>query len=120
MKKILGYLLLFIHAISLPIAIILIIFLKNFIIDYLILLYFTIIIIGWILFGNCFLTPIENYLLNKKEFYNDNTERSRITILLEDTLKINKNIIFYFFTFLPIIVIFVIIIKIYYYIKKNK
>jgi hypothetical protein len=117
-KKILGYLILIIHSIILPTTFILLFF-KNFIIDYLILLYFTIVILGWIIFGNCILTPLENYLLGKKEYYDDNTERSRITIFLEDNLKINKNIIFYFFVFLPMIIITIILFKIYYFHNKN-
>lgn len=120
MKRILGNFILFIHSISLPIAIIIIIFFKNFIINFLILIYFTLVIIGWILLGNCFLTPLENYLLNKKEIYDDETERSQISIFLEDNLKIPKNYLYYFFTFLPIVLIFIILIKIYYYKKKSK
>jgi hypothetical protein len=118
-KKILGYSILIIHSIILPTTFILLLFFKNFIIDYLILLYFTIVILGWIIFGNCILTPLENYLLGKKEYYDDNIERSRITIFLEDNLKINKNKILYFFVFSPMIIITIILFKIYFFYNKN-
>ena len=115
MKKILGNFILFIHLISLPIAIIIIIFFKNFIINYLILIFLTMIIIGWILLGYCFLTPIENYLFDKKEI-----KITPMIFLLEEKLKIPKDYLNYFYTFIPIILIFIILVKIYYYKKYSK
>ena len=117
-KKILGYLILFLHGVSLPISIIIFTFFNFVLIDYLILIYFSFVLIGWILFGNCILTPLENYLLSKKETYNDNTERSRITIFLENTLKIDTNTIYIFCTILPVIIIFIVLIKLLFVYKK--
>jgi hypothetical protein len=108
-KKFLGYLFLFLHILPLIIIILLaILIMLNFkikkIISYIIVIYSTIIIIGWIIFGNCVLTPLENYLLSSSLKYKDNTSRSYITVIIEKYSNLNDTQIYYFFVYLQIFI----------------
>ena len=111
MKKILGILIIIIHEAIFPLSILMIIFYKFILIDYLILLYFSIVIIGWIIFGKCILITIENNLLDV------NSRRSIATLFLENLFNIDKRYTYYFIMFLPLIVILIITYKLLYVYK---
>jgi len=109
-KKICGYLIVLFHIIPLIIVLLLIIlilfkFKINLFISYFFVVYSTLIIIGWAVFGNCILTHLENYLLPNEKKYNDNTTRSHISILIEKYLNINEIYIYYFFVYFQILTI---------------
>jgi hypothetical protein len=109
-KKCIGYSIVILH--ELPIILTLfciILILFNFkinkIISYYIVVFTTLVIIGWCIFGNCILTPLENYLLSHDEKYDDGTQRSHITIIIEKCFNISQNQIYYFCTYLQVFVI---------------
>jgi hypothetical protein len=107
-KKILGYSIIFIHCISIPIALFIIFFIKNFYLNFFLLIYFTFIVVQWVTYGNCILSPLENYLLGK----NDKTEESMITNMFSK--YINKHLMNIFLTYLPLFMIIIILFKLYY------
>lgn len=111
LKKMLGYFIIFLHCISIPITIYIIIFVDNFFINFFLLLYFTSIVIQWIIYGNCILSPIENYLLGEKK---DNTEKSMITVYFNK--YISEKLMTIYLTYLPLVIIILVLIKL--YIKK--
>ena len=113
LSKILGYFILILHGMILPISIFISLFIQNFYINFFILLYYTFILFGWLIFGNCILTPLENKLLRKNELYNNCSERSGLTIFVENYTNLDKNTIYLLFTFLPLVFISIIIYKIY-------
>ena len=108
LKKILGYSIIFIHCITIPISIYIIIFVNNFYLNYLILLYFTLIVLQWIIFGNCLLSPIENYLLGEE----NKNKKSPITIYFEK--YVSTSLIELYLTYLPFVIILSILIKLFY------
>jgi hypothetical protein len=115
MKKIFGNFLVILHYSILPISISILIYYECSIYLLLLLLCFTSIIINWIIFGYCIFTPIENYLLEKDEPYENN---SAMASYIEKYLNIDKNLINNMITFFPLVMIFLILLKIYYtYIK---
>ena len=104
-KKICGILILIFHILPFIIVLSLIIliifgFKIYLIISYFIALYATLIILGWALFGNCILTPLENYLLQNEKKYNDGTTVSHLTLLIEKYLNIDQFYIYYFFIYI--------------------
>lgn len=113
LKKILGYILIFLHSISIPLTLIIIFFIKNFYINFILLIYFTILIFGWIFFGNCILTPLENYLLNENISYNDGTTKSHIIVMFEKYTSLKTKQIYLALTYLPIFLIFILLVKFY-------
>lgn len=113
-KKAYGITIFIMHLISIPIAFLLILLLNNIYFFYLILNYYNLTIISWIIFGNCLVTPIENYLLDiKPVLYPDGSEVSMITINLEKITSIDKNYFNLFFTYLPVIISMIIFIRMY-------
>lgn len=113
LKKIIGYILVFLHSISIPLTLIIILFIKNFYINYILLVYFTILIFGWVFFGNCILTPLENYLLGHDISYDDGTTKSHIILILEKYTGLTTKQVYLALTYLPIFVIFIFLIKFY-------
>jgi hypothetical protein len=111
MKKILGYIVILLHFSMLPIALYLLIYSQYFIYSYILLVFFTIILINWFLFGYCILTPIENYLLDRKKSYENN---SALIIYIEKYLKISNKTINLLITIFPSFIISIILLKIYY------
>ena len=77
-KKIFGYFIIFLHIIILPFSLIVYFFVNNFYIIFLLIIYYTISIIGWIIYGVCILTPIENFLIDCKLKNEDGTDRNKI------------------------------------------
>ena len=113
LKKIFGYTLVFLHSISIPFTLIILFFIKNFYINYILLVYFTILVFGWIFFGNCILTPLENYLLGENISYNDGSTKSHIILFFEKYTSLKTEQIYFVLTYLPIFVIFLFLIKFY-------
>jgi hypothetical protein len=113
LKKILGHILVFLHSISIPLTLIIIFFIKNFYINFILLIYFTSLIFGWIFFGNCILTPLENYLLNENISYDDGTTKSHIIVMFEKYTSLKTKQIYLALTYLPIFVIFIFLVKFY-------
>ena len=107
MKKFFGNILLFFHTMPMIIMILLVLLIIfgikiNKIISFFIVLYTTLIIVGWIFFGNCILTPIENYLFESEEKYNNGTKKSHIIIIIQNIINIDDYFIYYFFIYLNI------------------
>ena len=103
-KEICSHLVTMFHVIPVIIILLLIIlillkFKINLFISYFIVILSTLIIIGWVVFGNCILTPLENYLLPNEKKYNDGTLKSNISNLIEKYLNINDIYIYYFFVY---------------------
>jgi hypothetical protein len=117
MKKILGNIILLIHFLILPVSLIILIFIKNFYLNFILLAYNTFVIVDWLCLGNCLITPLENYLLGKKQKYDNGSERSEITVYLEKYTNLTKNNIYFIFAILPLIIIFILLIKIDYLYK---
>ena len=113
--KIFGYLILILHGMILPISIFISLFIQNFYINFFILLYYTFILFGWLIFGNCILTPLENKLLGKNEKYENGSERSGITIFIEKYTNLDKNTIYLIFSISPLFVISIILCKFFLY-----
>ena len=117
-KKIGGYSIIFIHSIIIPMSLYILIFIKSFYVNFILLIYTTFVIINWIVLGNCILTPIENYLLNNNRKYNDGADRSIITVFIEKYTKLNDKHIYIFFVLLTLIINIILLFKIcYLYIK---
>ena len=119
-KKILGYSIMYIHSFFSIFVLYIILFSYNFKLLIFVLLFTLIIVSGWVLFGNCILTPLENYLLEKNIKYESGDERSVITYYLEKYTFFNKQQIYNFFIYLQIFVVFITLIKINYLYYKKK
>lgn len=76
----------------------------------------------WYIFNKCLLTGIEYKLSdNKTNKYKDGTDKSFMTVFLEENFNLDETTVYYFFTMIPIINGIVCIIKIYYiYLNKCK
>lgn len=112
LKKICGNIIKIFHIGILVLTILLVImilltFKVNLILIYFALAYCTIIIVGWVFFGNCILTPLENYLLSEDIKYNDGTSRSQMTVLIQKYFNINENFIYYLFIYMQIFFIII-------------
>ena len=113
LKKILGYFIIFIHIIILPFSLIAYFFINNFYINFLLIIYYTISIIGWIIYGACILTPIENYLIGCNLKNEDGTERSQTLDFICKYANLNLKYIKKFTIHIPSIIITILLIKIY-------
>ena len=76
----------------------------------------------WHIFNKCLLTNIEDWLSDAKTIkYKDGSDKSFMSIFLQQTFHLNEKNIYYLFTSIPIINSIVCIIKIYYiYLNKCK
>ena len=127
-KKFFGNLIIIFHIIPLIIILLIIVLLLlnfkiNLLISYFILLYGTIVIIGWVIFGYCILTPLENYLLENQKNYNDGSLKSHVITVTEKYLKINETYLYYCIIFITIFLIIFSLLHILikkYYIKYSK
>jgi hypothetical protein len=113
-KKILGYSIIFVHSIIIPISLYILLFIRDFYSNFILLVYTTLVIINWIVLGNCILTPIENYLLKNEKKYNDGSDRSIISVFIEKYTKINDKSIYIFFILLTLTINIVLLFKICY------
>lgn len=120
MKKILGNIIVLMHFLILPVSLIILIFIQNFYLNFILLVYNAFVIIDWLCLGNCLITPLENYLLGKKQKYDNGSERSEITVYFEKYTNLTKNNIYFIFAILPFFLAFILLIKInYLYICKE-
>jgi len=65
--------------------------------------YNIILITGWYIFGGCWLTMLEQKIQGNADTYADGSEKSYVTIFLEDTFGLDEKIIYYIITFIPVI-----------------
>jgi len=65
--------------------------------------YNIILITGWYIFGGCWLTMLEQKIQGNTDTYADGSEKSYVTIFLEDTFGLDEKIIYYIITFIPVI-----------------
>lgn len=61
------------------------------------------IITGWYLFGGCWLTMLEQKLQGNTDTYADGSEKSYVTIFLQETLGWDERVGYYLITFIPVI-----------------
>jgi hypothetical protein len=100
-KNILGYFIIFLHIIILPFSLIIYFFVNNFYINFLLIIYYTIGVIGWIFSGVCLLTPIENYLIDYKLKNKDGTDKTQIPEIICKYTSINPKYIYNFTIYIP-------------------
>jgi len=76
----------------------------------------------WYIFNKCLLTNIEDWLSDKKTIkYKDGSDKSFMSVFLQDNFNISEKSIYYLFTMIPVINSIVCIVKIYYiYLNKCK
>lgn len=65
--------------------------------------YNIILITGWYIFGGCWLTMLEQKIQGNADTYADGSEKSYVTIFLEDTFGLDEKMIYYIITFIPVI-----------------
>jgi hypothetical protein len=65
--------------------------------------YNIILITGWYIFGGCWLTMLEQKIQGNTDTYADGSEKSYVTIFLEETFGLDEKIIYYIITFIPVI-----------------
>ena len=77
------------------------------------MIYYMFIMTQWYLMDGCILTPIEDYLMNKKsEKYADGSNKSFITVFF-NSVGINENIMYFFWVFVTVFNFLVCAYKIY-------
>ena len=65
--------------------------------------YNIILITGWYVFGGCWLTMLEQHLQGNTDKYEDGSEKSYITIFLQNTFGLDEKLIYYVVTSVPVI-----------------
>jgi hypothetical protein len=114
--EIIGIIIIYIHAISPILTIILPLLFNNKYLYYILLLYNSIVIIGWVLFDKCILVPLEDYLSGRKtEKYEDGSDKSEIVNIYINILHISEKNSTLLLTFMPYISIIISLIRLYYY-----
>jgi hypothetical protein len=106
----------YIHALCPLLSIILPLLFNNKYLYYLLLIYNSIIIIGWVLFNKCILTPLEDYLHNREtEKYEDGSDKSQIVNIYKNILHISDKNSLLLLTFIPYVSIIICIVRLHYY-----
>ena len=115
LKNILGYIILILHSLSIPLLFLLFIYTNNIMLLYLILFYFSMVIVSWMFFGCCLLTIFENYLLEQKTVrYNSGQNRSYTSIQIERILGTSTELTQKVATSIPFFMTFLVLLKKYF------
>ena len=106
----------YIHAICPILSLILPLIFNNKYLYYIIILYNSITIIGWVLFNKCILTPLEDYLHGREtEKYEDGSDKSQIVNIYKNILQTSEKNINLLFTFIPYVSIIICLVRLHYY-----
>ncbi len=119
-KKLLGYIIFILHNLIYVFVIYITFFSNKFKLLLFVLIFVLIIIGGWVLFGDCLLSPLENYLLEKNITYENGKEKSMISYIFEKLNIVNKDYIFNFFIYLQSFLVIIVLIKINILYHNNK
>ncbi len=119
-KNIFGYILLILHKMIIPLSFILFLYTNNVIFLYLILCYFSMVVVSWMIFGSCLLTIFENNLLDQKTIrYNSGQNRSYTSIQIENILGTSTTTTHKIAISIPLFMIFAVLAKRYFLLNKN-
>ncbi len=119
-KNIFGYILLILHNMIIPLSFILFLYTNNIIFLYLILCYFSMVVVSWMIFGSCLLTIFENNLLDQKTIrYNSGQNRSYTSIQIEKILGTSTTTTHKIAISIPLFMIFAVLTKRYFLLNKN-
>ncbi len=119
-KNIFGYILLILHNMIIPLSFILFLYTNNVIFLYLILCYFSMVVVSWMIFGSCLLTIFENNLLDQKTIrYNSGQNRSYTSIQIENILGTSTTTTHKIAISIPLFMIFAVLAKRYFLLNKN-
>ena len=115
LKRILGYIILLLHNLIIPLLFILFIYTNNKCLLYLIIFYFSMVIVSWMIFGCCLLTIYENYLLEQPTVrYSSGQDRGYTSTQIEKIFGTSTELTHKIATSIPFYMVFFALLKKYF------